>query len=219
MNMEWKKCIIIVGHYGSGKTEVALNLAFSLKSAGEIVTIVDLDLVNPYYRTNDLRQSLEKEGIGVIAPVYAGTNMDLPVLPPEIFAAFEKEGTVIFDVGGDDDGATALGQFYSKFAEKDYEMLMVVNLRRPMTTTALEIADSAREIEMASRLKITGLLNNTNLSYLSDGSELVDSVPVVQEAAAMLGVPVKALCAKREIINRIENNGEIIPIDVRLRAF
>lgn len=217
--MDWKKCIVIVGHYGSGKTEVAQSLAVSLRRSGEPVTIVDLDLVNPYYRTNDLREFLQREGIDVIAPVYAGTNMDLPVLPPEIYAAFEKKGTVIFDVGGDDDGATALGQFYEKFRQRDYEMLMVVNLRRPMTSDAEEIVSSAREIQAASRLDLSGLLNNTNLSYLSDGSELMESISQVERAAAHLQVPVKALCARREIIDQMEAHGEVLPVDIRLKAF
>ena len=119
VKIDFKKRIVVVGHYGSGKTEFALNLAFKLKEMGEKVTIVDLDIVNPYFRTKDAEKELIEAGIDIIAPVYANTNVDVPALPPNIYAAFEKEGYVIFDVGGDDDGATVLGRFKGQFDASD----------------------------------------------------------------------------------------------------
>ena len=126
-NHSLQKRIVVVGHYGSGKTEFSLNLAFRLREQGEKVTIVDLDVVNPYFRTADAVKELKAQGIRVIVPEYANTNVDVPALPPDIFAAFETEGTVIFDVGGDDDGAIVLGRFFSRFQETPYDMLGAVS--------------------------------------------------------------------------------------------
>ena len=131
---------IVTGHYGSGKTEFSVNYALSLKKTCEKVFLVDLDIVNPYFRSNDARALLEDAGICVIAPAYAGTNVDIPVLPPEIMRIFEEEDAkIILDVGGDDDGAIALGRYKKYFDESGYELYLVVNTRRPLTSNADEI--------------------------------------------------------------------------------
>ena len=113
---------IITGHYGSGKTEIAINLAQKLKNP----VIVDMDIVNPYFRTADAKDKLEALGVKVITPEFANTNVDIPSLPPEIFSALQGTNDVILDVGGDEDGAIALGQF-NKYFQNGYEMYFVMN--------------------------------------------------------------------------------------------
>lgn len=214
--MEIANRTIVVGHYGSGKTEFALNLALRLRMEGKRVTIVDLDTVNPYFRTNDIRKKLEALGIGVIAPIYASTNFDLPALPPEIYAAFEKtEEYVIFDVGGDDEGATALGQYKSRFDEAPYEMLAVVNAKRPLTATAEEMAESVRLIELTSRLKVSALVNNTNLSYETQLEDVLESVREVERAAQILNIPVKCTSVRQDLAQDIPRE-DIFALELQL---
>jgi len=122
---------VITGHYGSGKTEFAVNLAKKLKNP----VIVDMDIVNPYFRTVDAKAMLEAQGVKVIAPEFANTNVDVPSLPPDIFGALQGDNDVILDVGGDDDGAIVLGQ-YNKYFQNGYEMYFVMNFCRPMTADA-----------------------------------------------------------------------------------
>ena len=138
------KIHITVGHYGSGKTEFSVNYALFLKKTHDKVILVDLDIVNPYFRSNDARAILENAGVAVIAPDYAGTNVDIPVLPPEVMRIFnEPDAQVVIDVGGDDDGAIALGRYKQFFDRADYEMNLVVNTRRPLSSTVEEIKKSA----------------------------------------------------------------------------
>ena len=198
------KTNIITGHYGSGKTEFALNLAMNLKKEGKKVSICDLDIVNPYFRTNDARKILEENDIKVISSQYANTNVDIPVLPGEVLSVFaDKERYKIFDVGGDDDGAIALGTYFQYISKEPYEMYFVVNTLRPMTSTKEEIVEMARNIEWASRLKITAIVNNTNLQNLTKKEDLIKSVSIVDEAAKELNVNVKYISGKKEILDNL----------------
>ena len=209
--MQLKKMIVVVGHYGSGKTEFSLNLAFDRRKAGDQVTIVDLDVVNPYFRTSDQREKLTEAGIQVIVPVYAGTNADVPALPPEVYAAFEKEGTVIFDVGGDDDGATVLGRFYENFKGKDFEVLAVVNPKRPFQESPTEIIEGLRAIEAASRLGITDIIANPNLSYETNGDVVLQGLPIIRSAADAMGLSIKCVCTTPKV--DIDSEYELFIID------
>ncbi len=214
--VEFANRTIVVGHYGSGKTEFALNVALRLREEGKPVTIVDLDTVNPYFRTNDVRKKLEMLGISVIAPIYANTNLDLPALPPEVYAAFErKEDYVIFDVGGDDEGATALGQYKPRFDGAPYEMLAVVNAKRPLTRTAEEMADSVRLIEQTSRLNVSALVNNTNLSYATQPEDVLESAVEVERAAKMLNIPVKCTAVRRDLAQAVRRE-DVFALDLQL---
>ena len=198
------KTNIITGHYGSGKTEFALNLAMNLKKEGKKVSICDLDIVNPYFRTNDARKILEENDIKVISSQYANTNVDIPVLPGEVLSVFaDKERYKIFDVGGDDDGAIALGTYFQYISKEPYEMYFVVNTLRPMTSTKEEIVEMARNIEWASRLKITAIVNNTNLQNLTKKEDIIKSVSIVDEAAKELNVNVKYISGKKEILDNL----------------
>lgn len=154
-----KKINVFTGHYGSGKTEVAVNFAIKNK----VDAIADLDTVNPYFRTNDAKKVLENEGIKVISPYYAGTNLDIPALPPEVYSVFSGGKTAVLDVGGDDDGACVLGRFYDYFKNEDAEVYFVVNVFRPETDNEEKIIEMLRAVEHSSRLKVTALINNSNL--------------------------------------------------------
>lgn len=210
-----KRIRIFVGHYGSGKSEIALNCAIAERKQYDNVAICDMDIVNPYFRTNDARQVLEKAGVTVIAPAYANTNLDLPVLPEDIMRVFADDAChAIFDVGGDDDGAIALGQYYPHLKDADYGMYLVVNLLRPSTETVEDIVEMAHNIQDASRLKITGLVNNTNLSYESAAQQVTDSMDTVRRAADALGVPLSFVTARRDIAQTL--GGEVLPLDLHL---
>ena len=154
-----KRINIFTGHYGSGKTEIAINYALKLKEKHEKVVICDMDIVNPYFRTNDAREFLTEKGIRVIAPDYACTNVDIPVLPGDILSVFsDKETYAVLDIGGDDDGAVALGQYFRYMKDEDYNMFFVLNTLRPLSSTIEDIKELAANIEYISRLKITSLI-------------------------------------------------------------
>lgn len=208
-----KRINIVTGHYGSGKTEFALNLAFLLKKSHDRVYIVDLDIVNPYFRTVDAKRELEAVGIEVIASEYAGTNVDIPALPPEIMRVFnDRSAAVVFDVGGDDAGAVALGGYKRYFENEPYEMLLVINTLRPMTAAADEIVKMLEDIEKASRLKVTGLVNNSNLAQLTTAGELIRGQAICEEASRLSAVEIKYVSGMREVISAL-------PEDIKNKAF
>ncbi|MGV8084450.1 MAG: ParA family protein [Coriobacteriia bacterium] len=180
---------MVTGHYGSGKTNLAVNLALDSLGRFDRVTLVDLDIVNPYFRSSDYTQQLEQRGVHVVAPRFAGTTQDVPSLSAEVYAVFESEGAVIFDAGGDDAGATALGRFARNFEAIDYEMLYVINRYRNLTSSAQEAADLLREIEAASHLKATGIVNNSHLRDETSPATVLASLPFARETAELLGLP------------------------------
>lgn len=190
---------IITGHYGSGKTEFAVNLAKKLKNP----IIVDMDIVNPYFRTVDAKEMLEKHGVKVIAPEFANTNVDVPSLPPDIFGALQGDNDVILDVGGDDDGAIALGQ-YNKYFQNGYEMYFVMNFCRPMTPDAEGVCEILRDIEYASRIKVTGLVNNTNVRGDTTPQLLQDSIAKAEEVSKAVNVPIIAISGTKNILDKVE---------------
>lgn len=160
-----KRIYIIAGHYGSGKTNVAVNLALALKRGGKQVKIADMDVVNPYFRTADSKKELDEAGIELISPQFANTNLDVPSLPASAYSLFQKKDAVaIIDVGGDDRGAYALGRYVPYIKEEnDYEMCFVANFYRPLTRTAQEAYEVMQEIEQACKIKFTAIINNSNL--------------------------------------------------------
>lgn len=196
-----KRIHIIVGHYGSGKTEFALNYAIKRRESGAKVTVADLDIVNPYFRTNDAKDLLEQKGISVLASPYAGSNVDIPSLPANISRLFDdKSSEVVLDVGGDEDGAVVLGRFHQQFEEEGYEMMFVVNAFRPLTKDAASVCEVLGEVEAASRLSVTGLVNNSNLQHLTTAEDVLKGQKVTEEAAAMCGVPVSFVSGLPEVL-------------------
>ena len=201
-----KRIHIIVGHYGSGKTEFALNYAVKLKEKGAKVTIADLDIVNTYFRTNDAKELLKQKGISVLASPYAGSNVDIPALPANIASLFDDQSSeVVLDVGGDEDGAVVLGRFHQQFEEEGYEMLFVVNSFRPLTKDAQSVCEVLAEVEAASRLSVTGLVNNSNLQHLTTAEDILRGQRVAEEAAALCGVPVSYISGLPEALENIDS--------------
>jgi hypothetical protein len=180
---------LVTGHYGCGKTNLSINLALDLARGGSKVTLVDLDVVNPYFRSSDYTEMLTAHGVHVIAPSFAGTTLDTPSLPAEVYSAFTTGGAVICDVGGDDAGATALGRYSKEIAGLDYDLLYVVNRYRNLTTTAAEAAELLGEIESASHLTATGVVNNSHLQGETTVATVLDSRDYARQTAERLGLP------------------------------
>ena len=211
------KIYITVGHYGSGKTEFSVNYALELKKTYENVILVDLDIVNPYFRSNDAKALLEQNGITLIAPDYAGTNVDIPVLPAEIMRIFNEENAqIVIDVGGDDDGAIALGRYKQFFDRADYEMSLVVNTRRPLSKTVEEIIEMKENIEIASRLKVTDIIADTNIADETTEEIIKDGYKITKEAAEKLNLPIKYVVSAIDADYGEEINKKLFKIKRRL---
>jgi hypothetical protein len=186
------KIYITVGHYGSGKTEYSVNYALHLKKTYDKVFLVDLDIVNPYFRSNDARSLLEANGITVIAPDYAGTNVDIPALPPDVMRIFNvDDAAIVIDVGGDDDGAIALGRYKRFFENADVDVSLVVNTRRPLSGSVEEIIEMKENIEFSSRLAVTDLIADTNISDETTKEIIEEGYEIVKEVSERLNLPIK----------------------------
>ena len=205
-----KRITIISGHYGSGKTNIAVNLAIDLKKSFDKVAVADLDIVNPYFRTKDSISDFEKNGIRLISSEYAGSNVDIPALPQEMYAITDDRSyKMIVDLGGDDRGALALGRLTPEIvAENDYEMLLVVNKFRPLTPDLETTVEVAREIETAGKIKFTGVINNSNLGEFTTESEVLDSLSYANEIANYMGIPVKFTSVKADLYEKLKNKIE-----------
>lgn len=216
--MNFKRITLLSGHYGSGKTNIAINYARALKRAGEKVAVADLDIVNPYFRTKDSAADLQAEGIDLVVSDFANSNVDFPALPKEIYALVaDRETKIVMDIGGDDRGALALGRYVPDIkAEGDYEMLAVVNAARPLTRTPQEAVEVLREIEAACRLPFTGIVNNTNVGAETTVETVLGSIPYADEIAALMGVPVRFTCAigaiAAELKGKVEN---LLPLEIQ----
>ena len=196
---------LITGHYGTGKTNVAVNLALALRRELSPLALADLDIVNPYFRSADAHQVLEDAGIEVILPAYANTNVDLPSLPARVASVFDRGDLhAVLDVGGDDAGATALGQYASRLEACGYRMLAVINARRPEIARPEDAVAMLRSIEQASRLKVTGLINNTHLCEETTPQVVESSFQYAAECARISGVPVVLTTAEERIAAQLQ---------------
>jgi energy-coupling factor transporter ATP-binding protein EcfA2 len=190
---------VVAGHYGSGKTTIAANLAVELRKRHERVTLCDLDIVNPYFRTIDHREALEAAGVKLISSELAGTGVESPGFPPDAAAVFDDTGvTAVIDVGGDDRGALALGR-YAERLRQDVSVLLVINKYRPLSANAKDACGICREIEAAGRFRFTGIINNSNLGVRTTPGDILSSLPYSGEIAKRLGLPVVAHSVMRGI--------------------
>lgn len=213
--MSYSKIIVITGHYGCGKTNLALNMAADFSKAGERVTLVDLDIVNPYFRSSDYQPLLDELGIELIAPTFAHSNVDLPALPAAMGSIFTREGRIIVDVGGDDAGAVALGRYARQFSESEYCMLYVVNQYRVLSQTVSETVELLREIETASRLKADMVVNNSHIMEHTVAKDIFESQAYAQRVAEELGLPLAFTAAERRFAAELENKvNNLYPVDV-----
>jgi len=221
--LNFKKITIVCGHYGCGKTNLSINLAIDCAKAGNSVTLVDLDLVNPYFRSSEYGDILQKNQVKLIAPVYANTTLDLPMLPAELNSIFtNSDDHVILDVGGDDVGSTVLGTIAGKLREADYDMIYVVNRYRALTTTAAEAVALLKEIEVSSRLKATAVANNSHLKNLTTAQNILDSVEFAQDAADALNVPLLFTTVPKQIgseqIQKLSKISNLYPIEIYVHS-
>ena len=208
--MKFKRLTLMAGHYGSGKTNIAVNLAMMLKKSGVDVVIADLDIVNPYYRTKDSEEELRAAGIPLISSEYANSNVDVPALPQELYSIVDvRSRHAIVDIGGDDRGALALGR-YTPFIleENDYDMLLVINKYRPLTPDTASTLEVMREIEAAGGLPFTGIVNNSNLGRETTPEDVIASDAYAKDIAAATGLPIRMTTVKAEIAGAV---AEVLP--------
>ena len=207
--MQHKRITLFAGHYGSGKTNIAVNYALYLKQAGKDVVIADLDIVNPYFRTRDSIKESTDAGVRLISSEFASSNVDLPALPQDVYSILDNSrGSAIMDIGGDDRGAYALGRYSDSIKnENDYEMLFVFNKYRPLTPTAEDAMEIMAEIEEACKIKFTAIVNNSNLGEITTPQDILDSVEETQKLSQLTGLPVKMTAVKKELVNNL--NGKV----------
>ena len=211
-----KRLSLFCGHYGSGKTNIAVNYAFALKREGRDVAIADLDIVNPYFRTKDSEQELTGAGIEVISLPFANSNVDLPSLPSEVYGLVQrKDKNVIMDIGGDDRGAYALGRFVPAIREEnDFDLFYVVNFYRPLTRTVTEARAVLREIEAAAGLPFTAVVNNSNLGAETTPEDVVSTFGKAQELCEMSGLPLAFTSVDERIAEHVPGDN-VFPLKLQ----
>jgi len=205
------KINVFTGHFGSGKTETAINYAVMLHKTGYMTTLADMDIVNPYFRSADAKMRLETMGIRVIAPVFANTNTDVPALPGTVNRIFqEKNGYAVMDIGGDDLGARVVSTYRKKIIHGDYRHFFVVNARRPLTSGVKEIVHFVREIEETAGLPVTGLVNNTNVMAFTTINDIMEGSKMIGKAAEILGLPISFHCFMGHLLHGKEGMATVI---------
>lgn len=207
--MQSKRVTLLAGHYGSGKTNIAVNYAMHLKNLGKEVVVADLDIVNPYFRTRDSIDELTQAGIRLISSEFASSNVDLPALPQDVYSIFDSRGeSAVMDIGGDDRGAYALGRYADYIKdENDYEMLFVFNCYRPLTPTAEDALEIMREIEAACKIKFTAIVNNSNLGGITTPDDVLNSVTEAQRLSEISQLPIKMTTVTADLVTNL--NGKI----------
>lgn len=194
-----KKIQIIVGHYGAGKTNVAVNLALEIKKSINDVSLVDLDIVNPYFRAADNKTLLEENGIKPILPRFANTNVDIPTPPIEIKSVFDSDCYSVFDVGGDDDGAIVLSVYKNEIIKKSYDMLFVYNAYRPLIEDPVDAFNLMKRIEKVSGLRFSGIVNNSNLGAETCADTIIGSTLKVKSLSSYSGVEIVATTISEDV--------------------
>ena len=217
-----KRVTLFAGHYGSGKTNIAVNWALKLRETHERVLIADLDIVNPYFRTKDSLEELNKAGIRLISSEYANSNVDLPALPTEMYSITDDTSSMaVVDIGGDDRGAYALGRYAPGILEEnDFDMLFVVNMYRPLTTTARDTIEVLYEIEAACHMPFTGIVNNSNLGDMTTTADILASLPYANEIAEKTHLPVRFTSVRSDLAPALEGQGlDILPLTLQKKYY
>ena len=203
----------VVGHYGSGKTEFSLNMALAARAAGRRALVADMDIVNPFFRSAEQGERLKRAGVELIAPPYALTGVDLPVLSPEISAIFEQpERFCVLDVGGDDAGAAALGGLSGRLAAQGADLYYVVNPYRPFSNTVERVMEMMERIQRRARLQVTGLVNNANLGEETGAEELLEGRTLLEKVSRRCGVPVVCECGFEGVLQQLPPGPPSFPI-------
>ena len=220
--MKHKRVTLFAGHYGSGKTNIAVNYALLLAREGKRAAIADLDIVNPYFRTKDSAAELAAAGVDLISPQFANTNVDLPALPAEAYRLVEDKSLfAVMDIGGDDRGAYALGR-YTPFLleESDYQMAFVANPCRPLTRTPEEAMAVMREIEAAGGLPFTAIVNNANLGHETTPETVLEAIPYMEKLSELSGLPIWMTSAEESVAAGLEGKiPGLLPMQLQKKYF
>ena len=213
--MQAKRVTLFAGHYGSGKTNIAVNFALHLAGQGKAVTLADMDIVNPYYRSKDSAKDLENAGVKVIASAYANTNV---ALPQEMYSVTEdKTRYAVLDVGGDDRGALALGRYAPAILqENDYHMVYVFNASRPLSRTAEMAMEIMQEIEIAGGIPFTAIVNNTNLGKETDWETVAASRAEAEKLSQISGLPLLFTAVEASVLPpQYRENDDYFPLTLQ----
>lgn len=203
----------VTGHYGCGKTELAINLALNQLGKGLPVYLADLDIVNPYFCTRERKQLLEERGINVIVSL-GGMQIDIPALPAQINTMFEPNVCGIMDVGGDPVGARVLARYEKQFCAAPYELIFVLNFNRPEVSTVQRAMDYINMVQASSRLNITALANNTHLLNETAAEDVLRGAELANEVSAKTALPLKFNCVKKSLIPQVSNLKNLLPIEI-----
>ena len=208
--MQFKRLTLLCGHYGSGKTNIAVNYAMKIRRDGNAVVIADMDIVNPYFRTKDSEKELNEAGIRLISSEYASSNVDLPSLPQDLYNVIDdKSNFAVLDIGGDDRGAYALGRYAESIVkENNYEMFMVINKFRPLTSDVVSTVEVMNEIETACGMKFTAIVNNSNLGDETTAEDVLGSVGYADAVAQETGLPLKMTTVNETLYNVLKDKIE-----------
>ena len=221
-----KRINFFVGNYGSGKTEIAINAALMLKRTINDVALADIDIINPYFRSSEHKAFLEERGIKVLMPQFATTGADLPTLPPDIYSVFVGHAHAILDCGGDPAGATALGALKEHIdkVKGEMEVYFVLNACRPRQSTLKQTIEMIKVIEHVSRIKVTGIINNTNIANETTANELAMGQEIALQASQALDIPVSYISGKRDVLDAYvkmypSDTDKFFAIDIFMRPY
>ena len=223
-NMDWKKhhrILIITGHFGSGKTEMSINLALERRAAGEEVTVVDLDIINTYFRIRDKDEALNKAGVKTLSTGVKARAVDIPALDPAIDAALlYDKGRVIVDVGGNPSGARALARYRPTLEETGYEQLFVINSNRPETKTPEQVIKFMEDTQATSGTQVTGLFNTAHFLKDTTADDVIEGLKLAEAVSDQTGLPLLGTVCKRDLVDEVKartNDLYILPIDLYFR--
>ena len=215
----FKRYTVMIGNFGSGKTELSINLAIDAAKKGSTM-LVDMDIINPYFKSSSKQQILEQAGVRVIKPDYANTMMDVPTLPAEMYAPFDtKPDRAVLDIGGDPVGASVLGLLQEHFAKckDESEFLFVINPARPMQSTPEAILSLLREIEAKARIQVTGLICNGNLAQETDMDIIAQGEQMAEAVSRLTGIPIKCTAIKEDLAPSYEGDYPVLPVHLYMR--
>ena len=210
---------IVTGHYGTGKTEFAVNLALALAAEGESVMLADLDIVNPYFRSRERKDLLQQAGVKVISSSQACSNADVPSLPAELLAILEDRGMRgVLDIGGDPVGARVLARFRPKITQEDYQLIYVLNANRPEVRTVENAVAYLRNIEAVTGLSCTGIVNNTHLCGETAEEDIRKGAALAAEVSGETGIPVLCHVAVEPLAEKLSDLSErVFPITIKMK--
>ncbi len=215
-----KRLRFVVGHYASGKTEFSINYAVKLAKMDKKVALVDLDVVNLYFRSREKKEFLEKLGIKVIASSVNASAVDIPAISAEVYTPIQDTSyEAVIDVGGDPAGARTLGRYKDYLVEGNYDMFYVLNANRPETQTAEKAIEYLRKIEDTARARVTGIINNTHMLKSTTVEDVLKGQELAQEVSKRTNIPIKYISAIEEVAKDLPNNleGEIFPMTLYMR--